>query len=396
MKHDKNEDISIRDIGKDADKNIITKVQSKYNHTPLTPETNDSNKITDDDPTLQQPSNNKSKQRVHKQPGDNSDDDTQSKSKSKPKSQHITASQLTKMVKLDNLGLNDDYFSTFEPINIKGTLFPLNTPCYMTGQKGSGKTYLLASIVQYAYNMKEISRLFYIYAENIDNTIARAIPRKKIFAIPREIAKPFLQKFLRKKSKYTSCSNMLISYNASNGKWRLDENIENVPIYWDNLLDGISKNKHLTTLGNMVQYAERTVKKYNKGTQLNFANKYKFNLGRFTTNDFDFFIIDDIAQFMDLFGSTRSNSSLYPYFTITRQNKTTFYLTGQEVKQLPKMLREMLGAIVLLNGTNMNDINSLKLDSSLIDTISREFQTLKNHEGILYNFNDREMEIIKK
>lgn len=310
--------------------------------------------------------------------------------------EHVTAAELTDMIELDNLGLNDDYFDSFKPINIGATLFPLNTPCTFVGQKGSGKTYLLASVVQYAYRNKLIKRLFYIYAENIDTTLSRAIPKKFMYAIPKTIASQFLIKFLRKKTKFTSCFNFIESYKHLNGKHKMDEKIDNIPIYWDNLLDSISKNKRLQLLGQMIKYAERVVNKYMRGTQLTFNGKYHYNLGRFSVDDFDMIILDDIAQFQDLFGERRNKSELYPYFTITRQNKTTFYLTAQEVKQLPKMFREMLGAIVLLNGTNMNDIDELKLDRDVINLFKQEFLTLKNHEGILYNFNDKEFEIIKK
>lgn len=308
----------------------------------------------------------------------------------------VTAQELTGMMQLDNLGLNDNYFETFLPLNIGNTLFPLNTPCYLTGQKGSGKTYLLASVVQYAYKQKLISRIFYIYAESIDTTLSRAIPKNKMYAIPKQIAYTFLTKFLRKKTKFTSCYNFIESFKSLNGKYRLDEKIDNVPVYWDSLLDSISKNKRLQLLGQMVKYAERVKAKYSKGTQLTFSGKYHFNLGRFTVKDYDMIILDDIAQFPDLFGERRNKSELYPYFTTTRQGLYSFYLTGQEVKQLPKMFREMLGAIVLLNGTNLNDIDELKLDKETINFFKSEFPMLKNHEGILYNFNDKEYEIIRK
>lgn len=319
----------------------------------------------------------------------------------KARKSRLYARDLTKNLKLQNYGLNDAYFDTFQPQNIGKTIFPLNTPCYLAGQKGSGKTYLLASIIQYAYKEQLISRLFYIYADNVDSTIARAIPRSKMYAIPKVISTEFLMKFLRKKTKFTSCMNFTISYDAmtknnTKAKEELGSvKLEEAPLYFDNLLDQITKNKRIFNVGGLKQYADRVINKYKKGTQLTFSGKYSYNLGRFTVNDYDFIVLDDIAQFADLFGTTRNNSQLYPYFTITRQNKTTFYLTGQEVKQLPKMFREMLGAIVLLNGVNMSDISELKLDSSLVTLFRNEFQHLKNYEGIVYNYNDKEYEIIK-
>lgn len=322
------------------------------------------------------------------------------KSSNNSRSSRKFARDLTKELKLQSYGLDDEYFETFQPQNIGDTIFPLNTPCYLAGQKGSGKTYLLASIIQYAYNEKLISRLFYIYADNVDSTIARAIPRSKIYAIPKTISTEFLMKFLRKKTKFTSCMNFMISYNAltKNGdKSGIDSmKLEVAPLYFDNLLDQLTKNKRIYNVGALKQYAERIITKYRKGTQLTFSGKYSYNLGKFTINDYDVIVLDDIAQFADLFGTTRGNSQLYPYFTITRQNKTTFYLTGQEVKQLPKMFREMLGAIVLLNGVNMSDISELKLDSPLVSLFREEFQHLKNYEGIIYNYNDKEYEIIKR
>ena len=301
--------------------------------------------------------------------------------------------QLTKNLKLNNLGLDDSYYEQFQAHNIKNTLYPINGVCYFVGQKGSSKTYTLSAIIQYAFKMKEISRLIYIYADNVDTTIIRALPRSRILSVPKRIAGDFLRKFLNKKTKFTSCYNFL--YSSSKLGYNPKQSIKNCDLYIDNLLEQLCNVKKLYTIGKLVEYASKVVKKYSGGTILTFNDDFSYDLGSFDINQYDMICIDDIGQFLDLFGTTRKNSEIYKYFTITRQNKTAIYLTGQEIKQLPKMLREMLGAVVMLNGTNINDMDELKIPQQFQNEFRRIWTKIKKYEGILYNFNDKEYEWIK-
>lgn len=303
-------------------------------------------------------------------------------------------SAITNMLELNNLGLDDEYFKQFQTHNIKDTLYPINGVCYFCGQKGSGKTYLLSAVIQYAFKLNEIKRLIYIYSDNVDTTIIRALPRSKILSVPKAIAGDFLQKFLNKKTKFTSCWNFL--YSCEKLGYDETQHIKDSDLYIDNLLEQISSKKKLLTLKHLVEYCRKTVKKYKRGTILRFGDgSFTYDLGDFDLNQYDMICIDDIGQFLDIFGSTRRNSELYKYFTITRQNKTAIYLTGQEIKQLPKMMREMLGAIVMLNGTNINEMSDVKIPIEFQREFHRQWIKLKQYEGIVYNFNDKEYEIIK-
>lgn len=307
--------------------------------------------------------------------------------------QQLTTRTLTKKLQLNDLGLDDVYFEQFQSHNIPGTLFPINGVCYFVGMKGSGKTYMLSAIIQHAFKANAIRRLIYIYADNVDTTIIRALPRRYILSVPKEIAGAFLSKFLSKKTKYTSCYNFI--YSAQHLPSHSDsDTLKLTNLYVDNLLEKIAARKHFTNVHQMKAYCVKTLRKYDSGTVLHFDNGLTYDLGRFDIDQYDLITIDDIGQFLDLFGTTRHNSELYRYFTITRQNKTAIYLTGQEIKQLPKMLREMLGAVVCLNGTNILELPDLKIPPDVIGQIQRFWAKIKRYEGVLYNFNDRKLEII--
>lgn len=305
----------------------------------------------------------------------------------------ITTRSLTKKLQLNDLGLDDAYFDQFQSHNIPGTLFPINGVCYFVGMKGSGKTFMLSAIIQHAFKQNAIRRLIYIYADNVDTTIIRALPRRYILSVPKEIAGAFLNKFLSKKTKYTSCYNFLYSAQHLPNHSESDS-LKMTNLYVDNLLEKIAAKKHFVNVHQMKAYCVKILRKYDGGTILNFDNGLSYDLGRFDIDQYDMITIDDIGQFLDLFGTTRHNSELYRYFTITRQNKTAIYLTGQEIKQLPKMLREMLGAVVCLNGTNILELNDLKIPPEIISQIQRFWAKIKKYEGALYNFNDRRLEII--
>lgn len=325
------------------------------------------------------------------------------KQPSPKQSKRISTADLTRKLELTNLGLDDNYFSGFEAHNIKDTLYPINGVCYFVGAKGSGKTYSLSAVIQHALRAKEITRIVYIFADNVDTTLIRAIPREYLLSVPKELASLFLEKFLRKKTKFTSCYNLL--YSAKNLKYDDNEDIyktqpiKQCPFYVDNLLEQLAAQKRFTTTLQLLTYANKTCKKYMRETVLTFdlpnGGVRKYNLGPFRIDQYDFICIDDIGQFLDLFGSTRRESPVYKYFTITRQNKTCIYLTGQEIKQLPKMMREMLGAIVLLNGTNPDELGDLKIPKQFIKVFHEILNKMGKYEGILYNFNDKEYEYIR-
>lgn len=298
---------------------------------------------------------------------------------------------------LDSYGLPEKYYNTFKTQNIQDTIFPLNTPVYFCGQKGSGKTYLLATIAQRSTREGIVKRIFYLYAHNIDNTIARAVNRRVMFSIPIDIASPFLFKFLKKKTRFITCYNYLESL-----RFCRDNNIiindaeqpEFAETYWDNFLDELVKRKKFKNVAQLKQYAEKTVSKYTTGTQIKISADYVYNLGKLSPYDFDMVIIDDIAQFYELFGTTRNSSPLYKYFTITRQNKINFYMTGQEIIQLPKMFREMLGGVCLLSGTDIHDLKELKFPRYVIKEIQDKWRSLRQYQGFFYNYNTATLEKI--
>lgn len=322
---------------------------------------------------------------------------TTSKNETKTDEQHTTkASDLTKQLVLVDTGVDDS--KKFDLQNFGTTNFPRNTPVYINGPKGSGKTYLLSAVLQYVFKHDLCRRMFYIYAENVDTTISRAVPKDKIYQIPKAIALGIMIKYLSKKTRLCSCSRFVTSYLHFDGKsafgtLTLDE-LMGTNVYWDNMLDELSKRKKIFGASEMYEYCKKVVKKYSTDTIIRIGT-VEYNVGNITDNDYDIFVIDDIAQFYDLWGNTRNKSPLYKYFTITRQNMTTFYLAGQELGQLPKMFREQLGGIVLMYGTDVDDLSKYRFNKRMREDIEEKFATMSNHEGVLYNYNTRTLETIR-
>ena len=301
---------------------------------------------------------------------------------------HTTkASDLTKQLVLADTGVDDS--KKFDLQNFGNTNFPRNTPVYINGPKGSGKTYLLSAVLQYVFKQNLCRRMFYIYAENVDTTISRAVPKDKMYQIPKAIALGLMIKYLSKKTRLCSCSRFVTSYLHFDGKnafgtLTLDE-LMGTNVYWDKKILGASE---------MYEYCKKVVKKYSTDTIIRIGT-VEYNVGNITDNDYDIFVIDDIAQFYELWGNTRNTSPLYKYFTITRQNMTTFYLAGQELGQLPKMFREQLGAVVLMYGTDVDDLSKYRFNKRMREDIEEKFATMSNHEGVLYNYNTRTLEAIR-
>ena len=306
------------------------------------------------------------------------------------------ASDLTKQLVLVDTGVDDS--KKFDLQNFGNTNFPRNTPVYINGPKGSGKTYLLSAVLQYVFKQNLCRRMFYIYAENVDTTISRAVPKDKMYQIPKAIALGLMIKYLSKKTRLCSCSRFVTSYLHFDGKsifgtLTLDE-LMGTNVYWDNMLDELSKRKKIFGASEMYEYCKKVVKKYSTDTIIRMGTA-EYNVGNITDNDYDIFVIDDIAQFYELWGNTRDKSPLYKYFTITRQNMTTFYLAGQELGQLPKMFREQLGGIVLMYGTDIDDLSKYRFNKRMREDLEEKFATMSNHEGVLYNYNTRTLETIR-
>lgn len=312
----------------------------------------------------------------------------------------IHTSQLTQNLKLDDNYIDEDVQKL---TNFKGSNFPKNTPAFFVGPKGSGKTYLLAALLQHVVKENDIKRLFYIYSDNVDTTIYRAVGTfEGFYQIPKSQAYTFILKYLGKKNKLISCYRFL-TYSL-NHDLPDDANIDQIKQsrhYWDNRIEEYAYKKKLNNYLSILSYCKKIVEKYNGGkdgpatTQIKIAGN-NFNIGQLTPYDFDMFIFDDIAQFTDLLGTSRYNSKLYQYFTITRQNLTTFYMTGQEIKQLPLMFREQLGACVMFKGTSEEEIKSLHIGQNTTKEIIRNLPTLDTHECILYNYNENMIEVVRK
>ena len=299
--------------------------------------------------------------------------------------------------------------------NINGTNFPRNTPCYICGPKGSGKTYMLSALLRYVVQNQIYSRIFYIYADNVDATIHVSIPKDKLYLISKDIAELFLNKYLKKKTKFCSWLRFWDSVNSYIGRDKLvglniDE-LMKTNVYWDNLIDETVKKNKYESFDDIIEHAKHVIDKYQKSTIIKIPNTsnssstgfkmndnqavISINVGPFGADDFDMIVFDDIAQFFDLWGSTRSKSKLYKYFTITRQNRTTFYLCGQELMQLQKMFREQLGALVCMIGTDIQELKTYRFSKRMIVHIEEEMKKLNEHEAFLYNYNTQTLEIIR-
>lgn len=324
-----------------------------------------------------------------------------------PKRGFVRVSDLTRGLQLANTGVDDS--ANLKLQNYPNTNFPRNTPCYICGPKGCGKTYLLAGVLQYVTDRNYATRVFYVYSENVDTTITRAVERTMLYNVPKALCVTVLAKYLSKKTKFMCCDRFLQSWehlglNACEDDFITDI-ANNTSVYWDNMLNEYVKLKHLDRATEFVDYCRRVSEKYTESDtvlmigQASTSQMFSFNVGRMSRDDYDVIVMDDIAQFGDIWGQTRMHAAgLYKYFTITRQNQTTFYLAGQAPKQLPKMLREQLGAVVLLKGVDLDDLDAssgYRITKAQRTELKNKFATMMMHDGALINYNTGEIEYFK-
>lgn len=272
------------------------------------------------------------------------------------------------------------------PQNIKfddtDTLIPKNLPTFISGPKGVGKSTLISTILNGAADNDTYERIFYVYADHVDSTVAEAC-KAILIRIPLHQSPQLLAEYFKIKTHYISyikLRNALIDkgFNKQE-KWssmKLDDLME---AYTDNIIDELIRQCNgsvKTILSTIATY----IKKYSKPFEL--SDDIRVN--GLDENQYDLVVIDDVgvaAQY--LFPTSVNKSPIYSYLTISRHIMCGFIIAGQDVMQLPLYARKEMNTWIFFKVTD--DLTNVPIKESARTQIKKLAKDLEQHQFIIYN-----------
>jgi hypothetical protein len=304
----------------------------------------------------------------------------------------ISTSEICDDLKLQDINNYDEADQSLQYIG--DSAWYRNVPIFIVGNKGNGKSTVMSAICQYASKVDAYRRFFYIYSENVDTKISRALPRDKVIEVTATHAPYLIEKYLRKKMKFLSMYRLLLSLRDVDAMHNVPfDRMRDAGVYWDNKITDIvsSRKKGIFDSTMLVNYGIKTLEKYVQNTVISINDK-TYTLGPFSPDDFDLFIMDDLQQFYHTLGTHGGTSEMLKYFTITRQNLINFLMCGQDWLQLPSMCRTQLGNIFMMQVSDMKGIKSFPIPQDVQSLLIKENKYLKKFEGILYDLYTNEIE----
>lgn len=260
-------------------------------------------------------------------------------------------------------------------IDNQDTLIPKNLPTFIIGPKGIGKSTLISTILNGSSAEQTFERIFYVYVDHVDSTIAETC-KASLIRIPLQDAPQLLEDYFRIKTKYISYMKLLDKVKDEFPK-TIKELMEK---YTDNVIDETVR-QYNGNVKDILQACYNFVMRYSSPFTLN-DNVRVAGLG---TEQYDMVVIDDVAVAADyLFPTNVNKSPIYSYLTISRHIMTGFIIAGQDTMQLPRYARKEINTWVFFKVLE-EDLKNITVKASIRDQLKRLGKNLKEHSFIVYN-----------
>lgn len=271
-------------------------------------------------------------------------------------------------------------------IDGRDTHIPINLPVAVIGEKGSGKTTLIKSIIETTEH-KIFNNIYFIYSPlTTDLTLPASVIRVDI-----NECENFLMTLFESKTIYNSYIRFFKSLDFKKlqakyeqGKLTLDDIYKyvdnNIIKYNKGVIYAIdSPNEKVDAI---INTGEKIISKFSNPF---YIGNYKINGFKF--NDRDAVIIDDIAIASKILFKHIKDNPIYEYLTLTRHMRLFVLFAGQQIEQIPKSVRREVMCWLLSKSTNTELLKGV-LSSSTINAIIREQQDIGKYEFVLYNMID--------
>lgn len=278
-------------------------------------------------------------------------------------------------------------------INHKDSNIPINLPIAIVGDKGSGKTTLIKSLIEASSRDHIFNNIYFIYSST---TFSSILPSEVVKVDVNE-CEQFLSMLFETKSIFNSYYRFFksLDFKELNRKYETNSlKEEDITSRLDNNI--IKYNKSL--INSNVSPQVKIDKIFNTGEKILETFSKPFNIGTvrvngFRFNDRDAVIIDDIAIASKmLFVSIRDND-FYEYLTLTRHMRLFVCLSGQQIEQIPKTIRREIMCWILSKNTNIELLQGV-LQKYSIKQIQKEQQKLNKYEFVIYNVSSGSVSVL--
>lgn len=285
---------------------------------------------------------------------------------------------------------------------------PRNLPTFIIGSKNAGKSTLISTLIKAETYNKIYKRIFYIYTDHVDTTLAETC-HETLIRIPLEHSIKFITEYFKIKSEYMSWIKFVDKNNLADD--REPANIEELTkIYTDNIIDTYIRNNLNINTPNSTKpilnkdnaaIVENEIKKkpnykikeYAIAYILKYSDKFDitvegvvYHMEGLRFDQFDQLIIDDVGVAAPyLFPTTITKSPLYKFLTISRHILLGTIIAGQDTLQIPKYARKEINTYLFGAGIAIEDIDKTNIPKSKGVEIIKLYQELKQYDFILYN-----------
>ena len=269
-------------------------------------------------------------------------------------------------------------------INNVDTHIPNNVPIAIIGDKGSGKTTLLKSIMELCHDNDIYTHIYFIYTTL---SLDQELP-KYVIGINVNEAEEFISNLFEIKSIFNSYYKLFHSMTEKQlEKLDLEHIDNNILKYNSGIINSDMDDK--TKVEKIIDTGEKILKTFTK----------PFRLGSVTIpgihyNDMDCLVIDDIAIAAKIIFKRITDNPLYEYFTLTRHMRLSIIMAGQQIEQLPKMLRRETQCWILSKNTNLELLRGVLQQQTIKNIISKQQSLTQKYEFVLYNVVDGSITVL--
>lgn len=270
-------------------------------------------------------------------------------------------------------------------INGVDTHIPFNLPCAIIGDKGSGKSTLIRSLIELSKEHKIFKHVFFIYSSiTWDSDLPPYVIKVDV-----NDCEQFLSILFETKAIYNSYYKY---FNSINFK-KLDKmNTENEETLKNEFLKNVDNNiikYNKSVINSSLLPSVKISRIIDTGEKILKTFSKPFNIGnvvidRLYPDDLDAIIIDDIAIASKMLFKSMKDNPVYEYFTLTRHMRIFLLLAGQQVDQIPKMIRREIMCWLFSKNTSLELLTGV-LTRSVIKKIEIEQQKLNPYEFVVYN-----------
>ena len=279
-------------------------------------------------------------------------------------------------------------------INKSDTNIPNNLPVAIIGDKGSGKSTLIKSIMKATYENHIFNHIYFIYSSlswdeelepyitkidinNCDEFLANLFEIKTIYNSYIKFFERMNKKLLKDSDEFPNSHQQAEANHKKLLATFLKECDNNIIKYNQNVINS-GMDAHVI-IDKLIDVGTKIITKFSKDFYLG-----SVKVEGLKKDERDAIFIDDIAIASKILFRQIKDNPLYEYLTLTRHMRLFICFAGQQIEQIPKSIRREIMCWLLSKNTNTELLTGV-LQKSTIQAIINKQQLLQKYEFVLYN-----------